>query len=75
MSVMLEKIPGCHLISKLQSILLMDSAFNCMNKLIFGIHMLGNVWKYGLMPYEIFSKQNRTAEESSLEKTLFYDVV
>ncbi len=75
MLVMIEKIPGCQLISKLQSILLMEDDFNCMNKLIFGNRMLGNIRKYGLMPGEIVCKWNRTAEEGSLVKTLFYDVV
>jgi hypothetical protein len=37
--------------------------------------MLCNVRKFGFMPDEIFSERNRTAEEGSLAKTLFYDVV
>ncbi len=73
--VMLQKIPGCHLISKLQSILLMEADFNCTNKIIFGTRMLDNVREYGLMPDEIFSERNQTAEEGSLTKMLFYDVV
>jgi predicted transcriptional regulator len=36
LSVMLEKILGCQLISKLRSILLMEADFNCLNKIIFG---------------------------------------
>ncbi len=75
MSVMLEKFPGCHLISKHQFILLMEADFNCTNKLIFGNCMLCHVRKYDLMPDETFSEQNLTAEEGSLAKTLFYDVV
>ncbi len=53
----------------------MEADFNCTNKLIFGNCMLGNVRKYGRMPDEIFSERNRTVEEGSLAKTLFYDVV
>ena len=75
MSVMLEKVPQCTLISKLRSILLIEADFNCVNKIINGTQMLGNVQKYRLMPDKIFSKQNWTAEEGSLAKVLFYDVV
>jgi len=72
---MLQKITGCHLISKLRSILLMEADFNSMNKIIFGRRMMANVWKYGFMPDEIFSEWNRTAEEGFLAKVLFYDVI
>jgi len=75
LSVMLQKVPGCHLISKLRSILLMEADFNCANKIIYGSRMLDNVRRYGFMPDEIFSERNRTAEEGSLSKVLFYDVV
>jgi exonuclease III len=74
MSVMLEKVPGCQLISKLRSILLMEADFNCGNKIIYGTRMLNNVRKYGLMPDEVFSECNRTADEGSLSKVLFYDI-
>ena len=40
LSVMLEKIPGCHLVTKLWSILLMEADFNCTNKIIYGNRML-----------------------------------
>ena len=75
LSVMLQKVPGCHLISKLRSILLMEADFNCANKILYGTRMLNNVRKYGFMPDEVFSEKNRTAEEGSLSKALFYDVV
>ena len=75
LSVMLQKVPGCNLISKLRSILLMEADFNCANKIVYGTRMMANVRKYGFMPDEIFSEKNRTAEEGSLAKVLFYDVV
>ncbi len=75
LSVMLEKIPGCQLISKLRSILLMEADFNCVNKLIFGCRMMNNVRKYGMMPDEIFSEKHRMADEGTLTKVLFYDIV
>jgi hypothetical protein len=40
LSVMLEKIYGCSLITKFRSILLMEADFNSTNKRIFGIEMM-----------------------------------
>ena len=71
---MLEKVPGCQLITKLCLILLMEADFNCVNKIIYGTRMLNNVRQYGLMPDEVFSERNRTADEGSLSKVLFYDI-
>jgi hypothetical protein len=73
--VMLEKIPSSQPISKLWSILLMEADFNCINKILFGYRLLWNVHGYGFMLDEIFSKRNRTAEEGTLAKVLFYDIV
>ncbi len=41
--LMLEKIPGCQLISKLWLILLMEADFNCINKILFDYNLLWNV--------------------------------
>ena len=73
---MLEKIFGCSLITKLCSIFLMEANFNAINKIIYGIRMLlNNVRKYKLMPEEVFSKRNRLADNRTLSKVLFYDIV
>jgi hypothetical protein len=40
LSVMIKKIPGCALITKIRSILLMEADLNATNKEIFGIRML-----------------------------------
>jgi hypothetical protein len=37
--------------------------------------MLANVRKYKLMPEEVYSKRNRLADDSTLSKVLFYDIV
>jgi hypothetical protein len=58
LSLMLEKIFGCSLFTKLCSILLMEADFNATNKTVYGVRMLANVWKYKLMPEEVFSKWN-----------------
>jgi hypothetical protein len=73
--VMLEKIPGCQLINILRLILLIEADFNSINKILFGIRMLNMVQLYGFMPDEIFSERNCMAEEGTLSKVLFYDVV
>ena len=71
---MLEKMFGVQLASKLRAILLMEADFNAMNKEVYGVRMLDNARKYKLIPEEIFSEQNRTANNGGLAKTLFYDI-
>ncbi len=56
LSVMLEKIFGCSMITELRLILLMEADFNATNKTIYGIRMLANARKYRLMPEEVFSE-------------------
>ncbi len=75
LSVMLEKIFGCSLITKLRSILLMEGNFNASNKLIFGIGMLKQVQKYKMIPDKVFSKRNRLVKDGTLSKNLFYGIV
>ncbi len=70
---MLEKIFS--LITKLQSILLMEADFNATNKTIYGVQMLSNVRKYKVMPEEVYSKRNCLVDDSMLYKVLFYDIV
>ena len=71
---MLEKMFGVRHVSKLRTILLMEADSNTMNKEVYGIRMLDNARKYKLIPEEIFSKQNRTADDGGLVKMLFYDI-
>jgi hypothetical protein len=72
---MLKKIFGCLLITKLQSILLMEADFNATNKTIFGVRVLSNVKKYKLTPEEVDSKRNHLLDDSTLSKVLFYDII
>ena len=53
----------------------MEADFNVVNKLIYGCRMMGNVRKHDLMLDEIFSEKNRTADDGTLTKVLFFDVV
>ena len=66
-SVMLEKLFGVTLVSKLRDILLMEAELNTSDKETFGINMLDNARKYKLIPDEIFSECNRTADDGGLE--------
>jgi hypothetical protein len=72
--VMLEKLMGVRLITKLRAILLMEADFNAMNKIIFGERMMEKVRKYKLMPEEIFSEKNREASDGGMSKKLFWDI-
>jgi hypothetical protein len=46
-----------------------------MNKEVHGVCMLDEARKYKLIPEEIFSKKNCTADDGGLTKTLIYDIV
>ncbi len=72
---MLEKMFGCALITKLRSILLMEADFNATNKIIYGQRMLHQAQKYKLVSEEIYSKRNRLADDGTLAKVLFFDIV
>jgi hypothetical protein len=73
--VMLEKIFGCTLITKLRSILLMEADFNVTNKIIYGHWMLQQARKYKLVLEEIYSERNQLADDGTLAKVLFYHIV
>jgi hypothetical protein len=72
---MLEQTTGVSLVEKIRAILLMEADFNFMNKVIYGDRMLSNAQRYEYMAEEIFSKRGHTAEDGSLAKVLFYDIV
>ena len=74
LSVMLEKMFGCTLVSKLRAILLMEADFNFSNKLVYGVRMMNNVRRHGYMPEEIYSEKGKTADDGTLAKVLFYDI-
>jgi hypothetical protein len=73
--MMLKKLFGCSLIIKLHSILLMEADFNRTNKQVYGIRMLANARKHNLMPEEIYSEQNRLADDGTLTKVITFDII
>ena len=74
LTVMLEKMLGVTLVTKLRAILLMEADFNATNKIIYGNRMMEKVREHNLMPEDIFSKQNKMADDGTLSKTLFCDL-
>ena len=72
--VMLEKIAGVALVTKLRAIILMEADFNFHNKLIFGKRMLDLARKHNLVPDEIYSEKGKTAEDAILHQVLAYDI-
>ena len=75
LSVMLQKLCGCSLITKLRAILLMEAEFNGANKMVYGIRMLEQARRNNLMPKEVFSKRNKMADNGTLTKVLTYDII
>ena len=53
----------------------MEADFNATNKIIYGQRMLQQARKYKLVPEEIYSERNRLADDGTLAKVLFYDIV
>ena len=72
--IMLEKMHGYTLMSKLRAILLMEADFNFLNKIIYGVRMMDNARKYGIMPEEIYSEKNKMADDGTLVKVLLFDI-
>ena len=75
LSVMLQKLFGCSLITKLRAILLMEADLNASTKTVFGIRMLDKAREANLMPEEVFSERNKMADDGTLAKVLTYDII
>ena len=74
LNVMLEKVAGLALVTKLRAILLMEADFNYHNKLIFGKRMMDLARQHGMVPEEIYSEKGRTSEDAILQQVLTYDI-
>ena len=72
--VMLKKIAGDAVVTKLRAILLMEAAFNCHNRLIFGYRMMKLSRENVLVPEEIYSKEKKTPEDAILQQVLVFDI-
>ena len=74
LNVMLEKLVGAVLVTKLRAILLMEADFNFHNWIIFAKRMLDNARAHDLIPAEIYSEKGRTAEGALFQKVLIYNI-
>lgn len=74
LNVMLEKVAGIALVTKLRAILLMEADFNYHNKLIFGRRMMDLARKHDMVPGEIYSEKGHTSEDAILHQVLTYDI-
>ena len=74
LNVMLEKVAGIALVTKLRAILLMEADFNYHNKLIFGQRMMDLARQHNMVPEEIYSEKGKTAEDAILHQVLMYDL-
>jgi hypothetical protein len=53
----------------------MEADFNATDKIIYGQRMLHQARTYKLIPEEIYSERNRLADDGTLAKVLFLDIV
>jgi hypothetical protein len=60
LQVLLEKIAGVALVSKLRAILLMEGDFNYMNKWIFGYNAINKLYEMGYIPGDQYSQKEST---------------
>jgi hypothetical protein len=74
LSVMLEKITGVAVVTKLRAIFFTEVDFNCHNRLIFGDRMMKLARENRLVPEEIYSKKGKNPKEAILQQVLVYDI-
>lgn len=74
LQVMLEKVVGTILVSKLRSIQLYEADFNFFNKFVFGRLSQQRLEETGFLPREHYSQKQSTAEDATFDKTLTTDI-
>jgi hypothetical protein len=72
--VLLEKIAGVALVTKLQAILLMEGDFNYMNRWIFGHEAINKLYTLGYVPGNQYSQKESTAEDALMDNGLTMDI-
>ena len=58
---------GIALVTKLRAILLMEADFNYHNRVIIGSQMMNLVRQHNMVPEEVFSKKEKTAEDTIVQ--------
>ena len=74
LQVLLEKIAGVSLVSKLRSIQLYEADYNWFNKLIFNDQAMAALNATGFMPEEHFNQKQSLAEDACFDKILTLDL-
>ena len=74
LQVLLEKVAGDCLVSKLRSIQLYEADYNWFNKLVFNDKAMSALQSTGLMPEEHFSQKQSLAEDAVFDKVLTLDL-
>jgi hypothetical protein len=74
LQVLLEKIAGVALVSKLRAILLMEGDFNYMNKWVFGYDAINKLYEMGYVPGDQYSQRESTAEDARMDNRLTMDL-
>ena len=69
--MILENTLGVTLITKVREILMIETDFHSLNKIMYGVIMMGIVVQNGYMLEEIFSEKNRMADDGTIAKTIF----
>ena len=74
-SIMLEKKPNEHLVSKLRAILLLEANFNAANKIIFNTLIIPIIEKKSEIPREIIGRRkSQSAIQIAINKKLLADI-
>ena len=74
LQVLLEKVAGVSLVTKLRSIQLYEADYNWFNKLIFHDQAMSMLQATGLMPEEHLSQKQSLAEDACFDKILTLDL-
>jgi hypothetical protein len=74
LQVLLEKIAGVALVTKLRAIIFMEGDFNYMNKWIFRHEAINKLYARGYLPGNQYSQKESTAEDARLDNQLMMDL-
>lgn len=74
LQVMLEKVAGVAMVSKLRAILLMEAVYNFFNKWVFGYHAINQLYSDGFIPGDQYSQKECTAEDARLDSRFTMDM-
>jgi hypothetical protein len=74
LQVLLEKISGVALVTKLHTILLMLGNFNYMNTWIFGHEAIDKLYALGHVPGNQYSQKESTAEDTQMDNRLTMNI-